>query len=135
MGSIELPSDVTGVHTTNAKFAPVTVRCMWGSRRDRDRSSVICIACGESLPRENAREYDKEGDRWNRRDKEFEYLCKECYRDISHQPRDGLESLLQDVEADAGGDSQEAYVRAYQREVTARYGDAEDTQADAEDSD
>ncbi|WP_435064517.1 DUF7562 family protein [Halobaculum sp. EA56] len=102
---------------------------MWGSRRDRDRTAVTCIACGESLPREDAREYDKEGDRWNRRDKDFEYLCKECFRDLSHQPRDDLEDLLVDVEATAGGDSQEAYVRAYQDEVRERYGDpeAEDT--------
>ncbi|MXR42500.1 hypothetical protein GRX01_14280 [Halobaculum sp. WSA2] len=107
---------------------------MWGSRRDRDRSAVVCIACGESLSREDAREYDKQGDRWNRRDKEFEYLCKECYRDLSHQPRDDLEALLVDVEAAAGGDSQETYVEAYQREVARRYGDAEADAEDAEDT-
>ena len=105
---------------------------MWGSRRDRDRSSVVCIACGESLPREDAREYDKEGDRWSRHGKEFEHLCKECYRELSHQPRGDLEELLADVEASAGGDSQEAYVAAYQHEVSKRYGEPE---ADAEDAD
>ncbi|MFC7069764.1 DUF7562 family protein [Halobaculum lipolyticum] len=104
---------------------------MWGSRRDRDRSAVVCIACGESLPREDAREYDKEGDRWSRRDKEFEYLCKECYRELSHQPRGDLEELLTDVETAAGGDSQEAYVEAYQNEVVRRYGEPE---ADTEDT-
>lgn len=104
---------------------------MWGSRRDRDRSAVVCIACGESLSREDAREYDKQGNRWDRRDKEFEYLCKGCYRDLSHQPRDDLEALLVDVEAAVGGDSQEAYVEAYQREVSRRYGEPE---ADAEDT-
>ncbi|UIP00632.1 hypothetical protein Hbl1158_04525 [Halobaculum sp. CBA1158] len=109
---------------------------MWGSRRDRDRSTVVCIACGESLSREDAREYDKEGDRWSRRDKEFEYLCKGCYRGLSHQPRDDLEALLSEVEAAAGGDSQEAYVRAYQREVQRRYGDPDaEPDADAEDAD
>ncbi|QZY00319.1 DUF7562 family protein [Halobaculum rubrum] len=107
---------------------------MWGSRRDRDRSAVVCIACGESLPREEAREYDKHGDRWNRRDKEFEYLCKGCYRDLSHQPRDDLEALLVDVEAAAGGDTQETYVEAYQREVSRRYGEAETDAEDAEDT-
>lgn len=105
---------------------------MWGSRRDGDRSSVVCIACGESIARANAREYDKEGDRWNRRDKEFEYLCKECYRGLSHQPRDELEALLVDVEAAVADDTQEAYVEAYQREVDRRYGEQA---ADPEDSD
>ena len=104
---------------------------MWGSRRDRDgdRSTVVCIACGESLSREEAREYDKQGDRWNRRGKEFEYLCKECHRGLSHQPRDDLEAVLTDVEAAADG-GREAFVRAYQAEVRRRYGDRE---ADAED--
>ena len=97
---------------------------MWGSRRERDGSSVVCIACGESLPREEAREYDKQGDRWSRRDKEFEYLCKGCYRELSHQPRGDLEAVLTDVEA-AAGDSQEAFVEAYQTEVRRRYGDVD----------
>jgi hypothetical protein len=61
---------------------------------------VVCIACGDSVLREDAREYDKEGDRWNRRDKEFEYLCTDCDDDICHQPRDGLESLLLRIEQD-----------------------------------
>jgi len=122
---------VGDVHTINAKLTDAGVEFMWGSRRDRDRSAVVCIACGESLSREDAREYDKQGDRWNRRDKEFEYLCKECFRDLSHQPRDDLEALLVDVEAAASGDSQEAYVEAYQREVARRYGEPE---ADTEDT-
>jgi hypothetical protein len=61
---------------------------------------VVCIACGDSVLREDAREYDKEGDRWNRRDKEFEYLCADCDDEISHQPRDGLESLILSIESD-----------------------------------
>ena len=73
---------------------------MWGSRRDRDRSAVVCIACGESVPRADAREYDKTGDRWERHDKDFEHLCKDCFRDLCHQPREGLESLLIDIETD-----------------------------------
>ena len=71
---------------------------MWRSR-DRDRRTVDCIACGTSVPRADAREYDKEGDRWERHGKEFEHLCKECYRELCHQPRGGLEDLLADVEA------------------------------------
>ena len=70
---------------------------MWRSR-DRDRRTVDCIACGTSVPRADAREYDKEGDRWERHGKEFEHLCKDCYRDLCHQPRPGLEDLLTDVE-------------------------------------
>jgi len=71
---------------------------MWGSR-DRDRPTVDCIACGASVPRTEAREYDKEGDRWERHGKEFEHLCKDCYRDLCHQPRPGLEELLTEVES------------------------------------
>ena len=73
---------------------------MWRSRGSRDRRTVVCIACGDSVLREDAREYDKEGDRWNRRDKEFEYLCADCDDEISHQPRDGLESLILSIESD-----------------------------------
>jgi len=73
---------------------------MWRSRESRGRRTVICIACGDSVLREDAREYDKEGDRWSRRDKEFEYLCTDCDDEIDHQPRDGLESLITSIESD-----------------------------------
>lgn len=63
-------------------------------------TTVVCIACGESLPRSEAREYDKTGDRWERHDKDFEHFCKDCFRELSHQPRPGLESLLVDIEDD-----------------------------------
>ncbi|TKX62873.1 hypothetical protein EXE48_03650 [Halorubrum sp. ASP1] len=79
---------------------------MWGSRGSRDRRTVVCIACGDSVLREDAREYDKEGDRWSRRDKEFEYLCADCDDEICHQPRDGLESLLRSIEADGLSDEE-----------------------------
>ena len=71
---------------------------MWRSRNNRDGTTVVCIACGTSLPRSDAREYDKEGNRWERHGKSFEHLCKECYRGLCHQPRDELEALLVDVE-------------------------------------
>jgi hypothetical protein len=87
---------------------------MWRSRKNRDRRTVTCIACGDSLLREDAREYDKEGNRWNRRDKEFEYLCTDCDDELCHQPRDGLESLVCSIEAD--GLSREEFLD--------RYGDA-----------
>lgn len=74
---------------------------MWRSRSDRDRTTVTCIACGDSLGRSEAREYDKEGDRWDRRGKRFEHLCKDCHRGLSHQPRDGLEALLCAIEDEA----------------------------------
>ncbi|MFB6086991.1 MAG: hypothetical protein ABEJ85_00600 [Haloarculaceae archaeon] len=73
---------------------------MWRRRANRDRKSVVCIACGTSLLRSEAREYDKEGDRWDRHGKRFEHLCKECYRDLTHQPREGLEDLLTEIEAE-----------------------------------
>ncbi|NIB98457.1 hypothetical protein [Halobacterium sp. R2-5] len=64
---------------------------MWGSGDD----TVSCIACGASVPREDAREYDKHGDRWDRDGKRFEYLCKPCFRDLAKQPRRGLEASLE----------------------------------------
>lgn len=92
---------------------------MW-RRSEGSEESVVCIACGDELAREQAREYDKEGDRWDRRDKEFEYLCKRCYGDLTHQPRQGLEATLTAIEAT--GESPEAFVR--------RYLDAVDERAD-----
>jgi hypothetical protein len=84
---------------------------MWTSRSSRDGLHVTCIACGESVPRSDAREYDKHGDRWDREGKNFEYLCKVCYRDLCHQPRDDLESML--VESDAGAGDQDAFLATY----------------------
>jgi len=72
---------------------------MWRSRNSRGGKTVVCIACGTSLPRAEAREYDKEGDRWDRQNKAFEHLCKACHRGICHQPRGQLESLLLDAES------------------------------------
>lgn len=65
---------------------------MFGSRTDRE--TVTCIACGEQVSRADAREYDKHGDRWERRGKEFEHLCKDCYGDLDRASRDGLEETL-----------------------------------------
>ncbi len=96
---------------------------MWGSRGGRDRRTVVCIACGDSVRRRDAREYDKEGDRWSRREKEFEYLCVDCDDDISHQPRDGLESLICSIEAE--GLSDEEFLERYADAVA---GDADATE-------
>jgi hypothetical protein len=84
---------------------------MWGARDGSDRRTVDCIACDESVPRADAREYDKDGDRWERHGKEFEYLCKPCYREISHQPRHGLEALL--VEIESPEQSRAEFLRQY----------------------
>ncbi|MFB6219393.1 MAG: hypothetical protein ABEH77_09530 [Halobacteriaceae archaeon] len=83
---------------------------MWRGRPTGDRT-VSCIACGTSLPRGEAREYDKEGDRWDREGKRFEYLCKDCFRDLSKEPRDGVEATLVDV--GAGRLDREEFVSAY----------------------
>ncbi|MBX0284812.1 DUF7562 family protein [Haloarcula salinisoli] len=77
----------------------------------RESSTVTCIACGESVARSAAREYDKYGDRWDREDKSFEYLCKPCDRERCHSPREGLEDRL--VESAVGTDSPEAFVARY----------------------
>ncbi|PSP74855.1 hypothetical protein BRC81_16890 [Halobacteriales archaeon QS_1_68_20] len=97
---------------------------MWRSRSGRDRETVTCIACGSSLARSAAREYDKYGDRWDRNDKTFEYLCKECHADLCHQPRTELESLL--VEIDAGDHDSEAFLEWYCALVEERYGPLEE---------
>lgn len=95
---------------------------MW---RPRDEGgTVTCIACGETLQRSAAREYDKLGDRWDRRDKEFEYLCKSCYRDLCHQPRDGLEDVL--VDADAGEVDREVFLASFARVVEEEHGSIEE---------
>ena len=73
---------------------------MLGADPSGENTAVVCIACGESVSRSEAREYDKTGDRWERHDKEFEHFCKDCFRELSHQPRSGLESLLVDIEDD-----------------------------------
>lgn len=86
---------------------------MWSGRREK--KTVTCIACGDSLSREEAREYDKHGDRWDRRDKEFEHLCKPCFADHSTHSRRGLEDLLEEIET--GGLSQERFLRRYEQLV------------------
>lgn len=96
---------------------------MWGMRLGGDEH-VTCIACGLTIIRSEAREYDKEGDRWSRRGKEFEYLCKACYRDLNHQPRDELEGLLIDIEQPICM-TQEEFIRRYNRLVEERYGSIE----------
>jgi len=86
---------------------------MWNSR-DRGRGrEVTCIACGETVSRSNAREYDKYGDRWDRQDKEFEYLCKPCDRERCHQPRGDLEPLLEAVESAADSADQKQFLATY----------------------
>jgi hypothetical protein len=84
---------------------------MLGRRDRRGHREVTCVACGLDLPRSDAREYDKFGDRYDRRDKEFEYLCKPCYRGLCHQPRRGLEDLL--VASGAGEQSRDGFLAEF----------------------
>jgi len=83
---------------------------MWSSR-DQETSRVTCIACDTGVTRSDAREYDKYGDRFDRRNKQFEYLCKSCYREQNHQPRKGLEDFL--VRSCAGEVDREGFLKAY----------------------
>ena len=87
---------------------------MW---RRREETDVTCIACGETLDRADAREYDKYGDRWERREKTFEHLCKPCYRELCHQPREGLEALLAEIEGSSVTDRR--FVERYYEAVEA----------------
>jgi hypothetical protein len=92
---------------------------MWRAGSGRG-DEVTCIACGDAVSREDAREYDKYGDRWDRRDKTFEYLCKPCHRECCHQPRAGLEALLAD--AGAGERDRETFLAHFAELVRERHG-------------
>ena len=81
---------------------------MLGSDGD---DAVTCIGCGATVPRAEAREYDKQGNRWEREDKEFEYFCKPCDRQRDRQPRKGLESLL--IDCGAGEIDRDTFLAEY----------------------
>ncbi|RQG96559.1 DUF7562 family protein [Natrarchaeobius chitinivorans] len=95
---------------------------MWPSRNRT--ATVTCLACGDEVSRSTAREYDKYGDRWDREDKTFEHLCKDCYTDLCRQPRDELEDLL--VELEAGERGQKSFLSGYISAVEDRYGTVEE---------
>jgi hypothetical protein len=78
---------------------------------DDDEDAVTCIACGTEVLRSDAREYDKHGDRWDRTDKRFEYLCKPCDGDRCHQSRGNLEEAL--VYAGAGTTDRRTFLSRY----------------------
>jgi len=88
---------------------------MWHGRRTSSQQTVTCPACGESIARSEAREYDKEGNRWERHDKSFEHFCKRCFRELCHQPRGELESLLTEIQEP--GLSQSTFLRQYLESV------------------
>ena len=95
-----------------------------GARGRRRARTVTCIACGASVSRRDAREYDKHGDRWDRENKTFEYLCKPCHADLDHQPRAELESVL--VDGGAGIRDREEFLAWYCEYVEERYGPLEE---------
>lgn len=86
-------------------------------RAGGDRRQVTCPACGREVERREAREYDKDGDRWERRGKRFEYLCPDCHDDLDGGPRDGLEATL--VEINAGRCDRATFLRRYLEAVDA----------------
>jgi hypothetical protein len=83
----------------------------WYDSSSGDSESVVCIACGDTVSRSAAREYDKYGDRWDRDGKRFEHLCKPCDKQRCNHSRDGLEELL--VAADAGGTDEKTFLRNF----------------------
>ncbi|MFB6254358.1 MAG: hypothetical protein ABEI06_07105 [Halobacteriaceae archaeon] len=83
--------------------------------RNEDSRMVTCIACGSKISREEAREYDKYGDRWDREEKHFEFLCKSCYREIDNTERDEVEELLTAI--DAGSLSHSEFIKRYVEEI------------------
>ena len=114
-----------GPDTPQAISGPVAdpLGTMFGSRRG-DGDGVTCVACGTKVDREDAREYDKEGDRWDRAGKEFEYLCRSCHRELCHQPRGELEGLLTEIDAGENGDG--TFLEWYCGLVEERYGPIEE---------
>ncbi|WP_121741375.1 DUF7562 family protein [Natronorubrum halophilum] len=95
---------------------------MWPSTSRTE--TVTCLACGDRIARSMAREYDKHGDRWDREEKVFEYLCKSCHGDLCHHPRTELEDLL--VELDAGNTAREPFLSRYLEAIEERYGTLEE---------
>lgn len=83
----------------------------WTNPLSESGSEVVCIACGTRIARSDAREYDKYGDRWNREDKRFEYLCKPCHSGLCHFSREGLEAKL--LQAGAGETDRNAFLRNF----------------------
>ena len=96
---------------------------MWPSRRTTQQ--VTCVACGTTVARDDAREYDKHGNRWDRDGKTFEHLCKTCHAELCHYDRSDLEELL--VAIDAGEYSQELFLARYLDAVENRYGRLDDS--------
>lgn len=82
----------------------------------RSHNDVTCIACGTEVSRSEAREYDKDGDRWDRRDKQFEYFCKPCDSERCRKPRNRLEEVL--VQAGAGRTDRDTFFKRYNDIVT-----------------
>ena len=97
---------------------------MWRTRSNRDGDTITCTACGASVPRTEAREYDKEGNRWDRHDKQFEHFCKDCFRDLCHQPRGDLEATL--VEIETNDLSQAEFLARYLHSVDSNTEPADD---------
>lgn len=79
---------------------------------------VDCPACGITVERRDAREYDRFGDRWDRTGKTFEYLCKPCHRMMCQVPRTELEELLIAV---GSHPSHGEFLAAYYRELRTRH--------------
>jgi len=86
--------------------------------------TVTCPACGRQLDRENAREYDKYGDRFDRRGKSFEYFCTDCHDELSLQGREGLEETL--IEIGAGKEHDEEFFRRFAAAIEEQDGSIEE---------
>ena len=82
---------------------------------EQARTVVRCIACGATVARSSAREYDRYGDRWEREEKRFEHLCKPCHRRECHQPRDRVEAAV--TAAGTRHETPEAFVAAYYQQL------------------
>ena len=83
--------------------ATPSLRASPGERRSPELAAQVA--------RTSDRECDKHGDRRTREQKEFEHFCKPCYRELCHQPRQGLEALLEDI--DTADSSREQFLERY----------------------
>lgn len=74
-------------------------------------ATVTCIACGTTVERTQAYEYDKYGDRFDREEKRFEMICKPCHDEYCQFPRVGLEETL--AAAGAGRTDDATFLERY----------------------
>lgn len=76
-----------------------------------ERVLVVCPGCGDSVFEHQAWTHPRDTSLTDHDVESFDLFCWDCYQDIHHQDRRGLESFLEEIE-EPGLDS-EAFVEHY----------------------